>query len=154
MSLPDTPEWQARQDGARYELKRLTKLKVSQALEEIKVDEMMASLEAASGEKKNRRAVVFYMDRGKSGTLLPPRLQASDIPRSGKQQLNWWLKAWQFSGLDEPGEAFDIVVMVHPSMAPDIANQCTLVDQQFSAKFNGSGKCFYKPYIGLNFNSN
>jgi len=129
----DTPEWQARQDGARYELKRLTKLKVSQALEEIKVDEMMASLEAASGEKKNRRAVVFYMDRGKSG----------------KQQLNWWLKAWQFSGLDEPAEAFDIVVMVHPSMAPDIANQCTLVDQQFSAKFNGSGKCFYKPYIGI-----
>ena len=63
------PEWQARQDGARYELKRLTKLKVTQALEEIKVDEMMASLEAASGEKKNRRAVVFYMDRGKSGSF-------------------------------------------------------------------------------------
>ena len=36
-------------------------------------------------------------------------------------------------------------------MAPDIADQCILVDQQFSAKFNGSGKCFYKPYIGLTF---
>ena len=67
---------------------------------------------------------------------------------SGKQQLNWWIKAWQFSGLDEPGEAFDIVVMVHPSGVPDIKDQCTLVTPQFSAKFNGSGKCFYKPYIG------
>ena len=44
---------------------------------------------------------------------------------SGKQQLNWWIKAWQFSGLDEPGEAFDIVVMVHPSGVPDIKEQCT-----------------------------
>ena len=52
-------------------MKRLTKLKVTQALEEIKLDEMMASLEAASGEKKNRRAVVFYMDRGKSGSSSP-----------------------------------------------------------------------------------
>ena len=50
--------------------------------------------------------------------------------------------------MDEPSEAFDIVVMAHPSVAPDIANQCTLVTPQFSAKFNGSGKCFYKPYIG------
>jgi len=130
----DTAEWQGRQDRAQIELKRLTKLKVTEALEEIKVDEMMASLEATMpGEKKNRRAVVFYMDQGKSG----------------KQQLNWWLKAWQFSGLDEPSEAFDIVVMAHPSVAPDIANQCTLVTPQFSAKFNGSGKCFYKPYIGI-----
>ena len=70
---------------------------------------------------------------------------------SGKQQLNWWLKAWQFSGLDEPAEAFDVVVMAHPSVVPDIADQCTLVTPQFSAKFNGSGKCFYKPYIGLTF---
>merc|ERR1712203_944783 len=100
---------------------------------EIKVDEMMASLETTSEAQKNRRAVVFYMDRGKSG----------------KQQLNWWIKAWQFSGLDEPGEAFDIVVMVHPSGVPDIKEQCTLVTPQFSAKFNGSGKCFYKPYIGI-----
>ena len=68
ISLPDTPEWQTRQDAARYELKRLTKLKVTQALEEIKVDEMMASLEASTGGKKNRRAVVFYMDHGKSGS--------------------------------------------------------------------------------------
>ena len=43
-------------------------MKVTEALEEIKVDEMMASLEATTpGEKKNRRAVVFYMDQGKSG---------------------------------------------------------------------------------------
>merc|ERR1712107_587139 len=96
-------------------------------------DEMMASLDTTSEAQKNRRAVVFYMDRGKSG----------------KQQLNWWIKAWQFSGLDEPGEAFDIVVMVHPSGVPDIKEQCTLVTPQFSAKFNGSGKCFYKPYIGI-----
>ena len=75
ISLPDTPEWQARQDAARYELKRLTKLKVTQALEEIKVDEMMASPEATTGEKKNRRAVVLYMDRGKSGS-------SSSSPRS------------------------------------------------------------------------
>ena len=40
-------------------------------------------------------------------------------------------------------------VMVHPSMVPDIANQCTLVTPEFDAKFNGTGKCFYKPYIGL-----
>ena len=33
-----------------------------------------------------------------------------DNLHSGKQQLNWWIKAWQFSGLDEPAEAFDIVV--------------------------------------------
>ena len=66
--FPDTAEWQGRQDRAQIELKRLTKLKVTEALEEIKVDEMMASLEATTpGEKKNRRAVVFYMDQGKSG---------------------------------------------------------------------------------------
>jgi len=129
----DIGEWQGRQDGAKDELKKQTKLKVTQALEEIKVDEMMASLDTTSEAQKNRRAVVFYMDRGKSG----------------KQQLNWWIKAWQFSGLDEPGEAFDIVVMVHPSGVPDIKEQCTLVTPQFSAKFNGSGKCFYKPYIGI-----
>ena len=33
----------------------------------IKVDEMMASLDTTSEAQKNRRAVVFYMDRGKSG---------------------------------------------------------------------------------------
>ena len=33
----------------------------------VKVDEMMASLETTSEAQKNRRAVVFYMDRGKSG---------------------------------------------------------------------------------------
>ena len=65
-------------------MKKQTKLKVTQALEEIKVDlnnmfqqtyrsqsfkvdEMMASLETTSEAQKNRRAVVFYMDRGKSG---------------------------------------------------------------------------------------
>ena len=74
-----------------------------------------------------------------------------DILHSGKQQLNWWIKAWQFSGLDEPAEAFDIVVMAHPSVVADIADQCTLVTPQFSAKFNGTGKCFYKPYIGWTF---
>ena len=69
--FPDTAEWQGRQDRAQIELKRLTKLKVTEALEEIKVDEMMASLEATTpGEKKNRRAVVFYMDQGKSGILM------------------------------------------------------------------------------------
>ena len=35
----------------------------------VKVDEMMASLETTSEAQKNRRAVVFYMDRGKSGTF-------------------------------------------------------------------------------------
>merc|ERR1719400_132402 len=95
------------------------KLKVTQALEEIKVDEMMASLETTSEAQKNRRAVVFYMDRGKSG----------------KQQLNWWIKAWQFSGLDEPEEAFDIVVMVHPVMAPQISSSCKLITPEFSPMF-------------------
>ena len=125
---------------------------MTQALEEIKLDEMMASLEASTGEKKNRRAVVLYMDRGKSGSSSSSSLDPpSDGLRSGKQQLNWWIKAWQFSGLDEPAEAFDIVVMAHPSVVADIADQCTLVTPQFSAKFNGTGKCFYKPYIGWTF---
>ena len=35
----------------------------------VKVDEMMASLETTSEAQKNRRAVVFYMDRGKSGNF-------------------------------------------------------------------------------------
>ena len=113
------------------------------------MDEMMASLEASTGEKKNRRAVVLYMDRGKSGNSSSPPFSISDVLRAGKQQLNWWIKAWQFSGLDEPAEAFDIVVMAHPSVVADIADQCTLVTPQFSAMFNGTGKCFYKPYIGL-----
>ena len=43
---------------------------MTQALGEIKVDEMMASLEVSTGGKKNRRAVVFYMDSGKSGNSL------------------------------------------------------------------------------------
>ena len=80
-----------------------------------------------------------------------PGSSISDVLHSGKQQLNWWIKAWQFSGLDEPAEAFDIVVMAHPSVVADIADQCTLVTPQFSAKFNGTGKCFYKPYIGWTF---
>ena len=125
---------------------------MTQALEEIKVDEMMASLEASTGGRKNRRAVVFYLDSGKSGNSSPSApFSIYDGLHSGKHQLNWWIKAWQFSGLDEPAEAFDIVVMVHPSMVADIANQCILVTPQFSAKFNGTGKCFYKPYIGLTF---
>ena len=125
---------------------------MSRALEEIKEDEMMASLEVSTGGRKNRRAVVFYLDIGKSGNSSPlDPFSISDVLHSGKQQLNWWIKAWQFSGLDEPAEAFDIVVMVHPAMVADIANQCTLVTPQFSAKFNGTGKCFYKPYIGWTF---
>ena len=78
-----------------------------------------------------------------------PGSSISDVLRSGKQQLIWWIKAWQFSGLDEPAEAFDIVVMAHPSVVADIADQCTLVTPQFSAMFNVTVKCFYKPYIGL-----
>ena len=37
-SCTDIGEWQGRQDGAKNELKKQTKLKVTQALEEIKVD--------------------------------------------------------------------------------------------------------------------
>ena len=40
----------------------------------VKVDEMMASLETTSEAQKNRRAVVFYMDRGKSGTFFSVNL--------------------------------------------------------------------------------
>ena len=38
LSCTDIGEWQGRQDGAKNELKKQTKLKVTQALEEIKVD--------------------------------------------------------------------------------------------------------------------
>ena len=54
---------------------------MTQALGEIKVDEMMASLEVSTGRKKNRRAVVFYMDSGKSGNSLSLALGPNEYPR-------------------------------------------------------------------------
>ena len=83
----------------------------------------------------------------------------------GLQQLKWWVKAWRLSGLDEPEEAFDIILFTHPEIVPKVTdimeesdhnpfqveelNECTVISESFNPRFEGSGTCFFKPYIGF-----
>ena len=49
----------------------------------------------------NRRAVVFYVDKGERNLGYIP----------------WWTFTWKQIGLDSEKEAFDIILMTHPSQS-------------------------------------
>ena len=127
----DVDEWQARQDRARRMLLDESKPLVTKALDEIAQDDLVHLLDQKTG--KVRRAVVFYMDKGKSSL----------------QQLKWWLHAWKLIGLDAPEEAFDVVLMVHPDAIPSLPVECKRIEERFTAKHVGKGACIYHPYMGI-----
>ena len=129
----DIDEWQGRQDRARQLLLEETKVPVAEALDEIARENLVHLLDHKAG--KVRRAVVFYMDTGQSGL----------------QQLNWWLEAWKFIGLDEEEEAFDVVLMVHPEAVPSLPAECKRIEEGFTAKHAGKGACLYHPYMGISY---
>ena len=127
----DVGEWQARQDRARQRLLEETKAPVLKVIDEIAKDDLVHILDRKIG--KVRRAVVFYMDKGETSL----------------QQLRWWLLAWRFIKLDEEQEAFDVVLMVHPSAVPSLPSECTRIEDGFTAKHAGKGACLYHPYMGI-----
>ena len=74
-----------------------------------------------------------------------------DTGQAGLQQLNWWLEAWKFIGLDEEDEAFDVVLMVHPEAVPSLPAECKRIEEGFTAKHAGKGACIYHPYMGISY---
>ena len=109
-----------------------------------------------------------------STTLHYPPLHTLHTP-PGLPQLLWWLAAWRLAGLQQEEEGFDVVVMVHPHMVEQVLTEtvprsfscslatspspvpalitqvtkhCTLIGDNFTAKFLGQSRCFYKPYEG------
>ena len=106
-----------------------TKISVTKALEEISLDDLL-HVGGFRGEK--RRAVVFYLDRGTAGLA----------------SLHWWILAWEFIGLNDKEEGFDIVILAHPESIPEIPMKCFEIGKDFVPSYGKSGQCIYKPYIG------
>ena len=100
-------------------------------IDEITKDDLVHILDRKIGEV--RRAVSVYMDKGETSL----------------QQLRWWLLAWRFIKLDEEQEAFDVVLMVHPSAVPSLPSECTRIEDGLTAKHAGKGACLQHPYLGI-----
>ena len=118
---------------------------MAEALAWIQQDKLLHLLEDGGG--RVRRAVVLYLDEGNWSPYTIGKYTTSSGP--SLQQLHWWVKAWTFVGLDQPDQAFDVVVMAHPDMVEKVAKMCTRIPPDFSPKYSGPGRCLYKPYIGV-----
>ena len=129
--LVDNDAWAERQASMRAAELSSTKISVTAALEEIALDDL---LHAGGYRGEKRRAVVFYLDRGTSGLA----------------SLLWWIQAWEFIGLSDKEEEFDIVIMVHPEAVPNIPTKCSEISKDFVPSYGEAGQCIYKPYIGRN----
>ena len=99
------------------------------ALEEIDNDNLMQVSEFKGGE---RRAAVFYVDQG----------------QRPMENVNWWIHAWRFIGLNDAEEGFDLVMMVHPLAIENLPKECREITEDFLPNFGEEGECLYKPYIG------
>ena len=106
-----------------------TKTSVTEALEEIALDDL---LHAGGFRGEKRRAVVLYLDRGTSGLA----------------SLQWWILAWEFIGLNDKEEGFDIVIMAHPEAIANIPSKCLEIGKDFVPSYGEAGQCIYKLYIG------
>ena len=121
--------WAERQASMRRAELSSTMIYVTEALEEVALDDL---LHAGGYRGEKRRAVVFYLDRGTSGFA----------------SLLWWIQAWEFIGLNDKEEGFDIVIMAHPEAVPNIPTKCSEIGKDFVPSYGEAGQCIYKPYIG------
>ena len=120
--------WKLRQENLRKkQLEEYRKI-VSKTVKDI-ADRETSDLGDVS--LRVRRAVVFYVDSKQSVTY-----------------LKWWIKSWNFIGLDQSKESFDIIVMVEIDIVQHLPIDCEEYDASFNIRLPGPGKCIYKRYTG------
>ena len=124
--------WRRRMKKQRMEELVLSKETVKKLLLEIDKDIERGEMDKIEG---NRRAVVFYVDKGK-GFL---------------KYLTWWLFTWRKIGLDAVEEAFDIILMTHPSSVPHLPVECSRLPANFSTTVSGVGRCLYQELVGISY---
>ena len=113
----------------RNESLAVNKVTVVKALAEIDEDDLM---HVGGFKGENRRAAVFYVDKGKGAIA----------------SVKWWIYSWKFIGLNTAEEAFDLVMMTHPLAIENLPEECKEVKEGFHPNYRQPGECLYKAYIG------
>merc|ERR1719483_168253 len=126
----DMELWKERMDRTRQQEMKLAKIEVDKVLEEIAEYNKTGAFDIVTG---TRRAVVFYVDKG-SGFLA---------------YLTWWLFTWRKIGLNTEKEAFDIILLTHPTSINKLPKECKKIDAQFDPKAPGPGQCLFKELLPI-----
>ena len=103
----------------------MSKFEVDSVLQEIK--EANKTGDFNTRMEGNRRAVVFYVDKGDRNLGYIP----------------WWTFTWKQIGLDSEKEAFDIILMTHPSSVNKLPKECIPVPSDFDPTAKGPGRCLW-----------
>jgi len=132
----DTENWKIRQERLRNKNLALYKEEVTRTLKEIEGDENRRLGLPSEG---NRRAVVFYVPNGQQ-----------------IEYLRWWIYTWNFIGLSDEKQAFDIILFANPEVSKTLVNyrfkfgtRCVPFTRNFSAVHSGEGRCVVKQYRGI-----